>query len=110
MLKKIAIGVLVLIALLGGGLYYAYNNLDSYIRIAVEKYGTAATRTTVKLDSVKLSLTSGSGSLGGLSVGSPPGFSAKQSLNLGSISVKLDTGSVRGARQISIHQVHIDNT
>jgi hypothetical protein len=108
MLKKIAISLVVLVVIVGGGLYYVFNNLDSYVRMAIEKYGTAATRAEVTLSSVKLSLASGEGSLSGLNVGNPPGFAAKQSVYLGSIAVKLDTSSVRGTGPIVIHQIAID--
>jgi AsmA family len=108
MLKKIVLGLVVLIVIIGGVGVYLFNNLDSYIRQAVEKYGTAATHATVSLDSVKLSLTSGEGSLSGLSVGNPPGFAAKQSVYLGSIAMKLDTNSVRGTGPIIIRSIVIE--
>ena len=37
MFKKILIGLLVLVVLAGGGLYYVWSNLDHYIKVAIEK-------------------------------------------------------------------------
>src|SRR5579863_4591308 len=108
MLKKIAIGVVVLLVVIAGGAYYLFSNLDSIIKAAIEKYGTAATQAEVKLDSVKLSISSGEGSLNGLTVGNPKGFSTPQALSLGSISVKLDTSTVTGNGPIVIKEIDIE--
>jgi hypothetical protein len=43
----------------------------------------------------KLSLTSGEGTISGLIVGNPKGFSTPDSLSLGSVAVKVDTDSVK---------------
>jgi len=108
MLKKIAIGLVVLIVIVTGGGYYLFLNLDHLIKSAVEKYASAATQTKVGLDSVKLILSSGDGTLSGLSVGNPKGFSSAKALYLGSINVKLDTGTIRGNGPIVIRDVVIE--
>jgi hypothetical protein len=108
MLKKIAIGVVVLLVVIAGGAYYLFSNLDSIIKAAIEKYGTAATQAEVKLDSVKLSIASGEGALDGLTVGNPKGFTTPRALNLGSIAVKLDTSSVTGNGPIVIKEIDIE--
>lgn len=98
MLKKILIGiaaiVVVLVVAVGGGLYYVYSNLDSIVKAAIESYGGDATQTEVSVKDVKLSLTSGEGTISGLIVGNPKGFSTPESLSLGSVSVKVDPASV----------------
>jgi hypothetical protein len=108
MLKKIVLGLLVLVVLVAAVAWYGFSNLDHFIKVAVEKYGTAATQATVKLDSVTLSLTSGQGSLGGFSVGNPKGFSSATALSLGTISVAVDTNSIAGKGPIVIKSVTID--
>jgi len=108
MMKKILIGIAVLIALFGVGTYYLGANIDSIVRGAIEKYGTAATKTDVTLDKVNIILTSGQASLTALSVGSPQGFEAKKSLYLGSIAVKIDTKSIAGTGPIVIDEIAID--
>jgi hypothetical protein len=108
MLKKIAIGVVVLLVIIAGGAYYLFSNLDSIIKAAIEKYGTAATQAEVKLDSVKLSISSGEGALDGLTVGNPKGFTTPRALSLGSVAVKLDTSSVTGSGPIVIKEIDIE--
>lgn len=108
MLKKIAIGVVVLLVVIAGAAYYLFSNLDSIIKAAIEKYGTAATQAEVKLDSVKLSISSGEGALDGLTVGNPKGFTTPRALSLGSIAVKLDTSSVTGSGPIVIKEIDIE--
>lgn len=108
MLKKIAIGVVVLLVVIAGAAYYLFSNLDSIIKAAIEKYGTAATQAEVKLDSVKLSIASGEGALDGLTVGNPKGFTTPRALNFGSIAVKLDTSSVTGNGPIVIKEIDIE--
>jgi hypothetical protein len=107
-MKKILIGILVLVAVVLGGVYFVSANIDSIVEAAIEKYGTASTRTPVRLDSVKIALASGQATLGGLSVGSPEGFEAPKSLSIGNISVKLDTASVTGTGPIVIKDISID--
>jgi hypothetical protein len=99
MLKKILIGVAALVVVLvvaaGGVFYYVYSNLDSIVKAAIESVGGDATQTKVSVKDVKLSLTSGEGTISGLIVGNPKGFSTPESLSLGSVSVKVDTDSVK---------------
>ncbi len=99
-MKKVLIGIAVVAVLLvvavGGGLYYLYSNLDGIVKAAIESYGSDATQAKVSVQDVKLSLTSGEGSISGLVVGNPSGFATPQALSLGNVSVKVDTASVTG--------------
>lgn len=94
MIKKILIGVVVLLVILAGGAYYLYSNLGGIIKAAIEDYGSQATQTQVKVNNVKLSLTSGEGAISGMSIGNPKGYSASNAFALGVVSLKVDTGSV----------------
>jgi len=107
-MKKIGIGVLVLVALVGFAGWYLFMNLDHLIKVAVEKYGSQATQTTVSLDSVKLSLTSGQGELSGLGVSNPKGFSSGKAFDLGSITVLVDKSSITGNGPIIVKSVDIE--
>jgi len=94
MAKKIIIGVVVLLIVVAGGAYYLYSNLGPILKAAIEKYGSEATQTKVTVDTVKLSLSDGQGSISGLVVGNPQGFNGPKSIDLGSISLQVDTGTV----------------
>jgi hypothetical protein len=94
MLKKILIAVAALVVLLGIGAYYLYSNLGSIIEAAIEKYGTAATQATVAVDKVTLSPTDGKGSIAGLNVANPPGFSKAQAFEMGTLQLAVDIGTL----------------
>ena len=81
--------VVVLIVLVVGVL-----NLDKGIKAVVETVGPELTKSSVKLNNVDLSLSSGEGSLQGLVVGNPAGFKAPNAFSLGEISFVIDPESV----------------
>lgn len=95
-MKKILIGVAVVVVLAVGGVVYFASNLDSIIKAAVEKFGSEATKTQVTLSSVDLSLQSGEASLNGFKMTNPAGFKTDQAMSFGTVSVKIDTGSLTG--------------
>jgi len=75
-------------------LFFVVSSLDSIIKAAVEKYGSEVTQVEVRLDKAKVSITSGEGTLRGLTVGNPKGFKTDRAFSLGEISVALDVGTV----------------
>ena len=105
MFKKL---LLIIVLVIAAGVFYFYTNLDSLIKNAIQKYGSAATQTQVELGGVHVSLTSGEGSLKDLSVGVPEGFKSARSFFLGEIKVKVDTKSARGNGPIIINEIIID--
>ena len=108
MMKKLLIGLVVLLALIGGGVYYVHSNLDSLLQSAIEKYGSQATQTKVNLKKIHIGLTTGEGALNGLTVKNPSGFSSADAISLGTIEVALDINSLKGDGPIIIRQVKID--
>lgn len=88
----IALGFLVV--LLAAGLFFLLSNLDRIVAAAIEKYGSNATGTPVKVSSVRIKLREGEGSISNLSVGNPGGFSTPKAVSLGTITIALDTGSI----------------
>ena len=51
-MKKILIGLVVVIVIVAGGLFYVWHNLGSLIKTVVEKAGTEATQVKVSLKDV----------------------------------------------------------
>ena len=94
-MKKLAIRLLIglivviILGVLAVGLF-----LDSAIKHGVEKIGPMVTKTDIKLDSVSLSLLSGSGKVKGLVVGNPEGFKTPSAIQVGSASLALQPGSL----------------
>ena len=107
MWKKILIGLVILVALGAGGVWYLLSNLDGMVKAMIEKYGSEATRATVTVQSVHLSLTTGEGTITGLRIGNPAGFSTPAAFTLGSVTVKLDTASLPGTGPIVLRAVDI---
>ena len=96
-MKKVLIGIAVLVVVIGVGVYWFLGNLDSLIKAAIEEYGSKITKTEVTLDKVEVSPTSGAGSLTGFTMGNPAGFKSDSAFKLGQVSVTLDTESIGGA-------------
>ncbi len=94
MKKKLVIGIGVLVVIIVVGVFFIYSSLDSIIEKAIEKYGSEITQTTVSLDGVKISPTSGQGALMGLQVGNPKGFSSEYAFQIGTIKINLDVKSI----------------
>jgi hypothetical protein len=96
-MKKIILGVvLLLIIAVGGGIFYLLHNLDAIVKMAIEKYGSQAIQTPVRVDKVRIKLQEGSASISGLTIANPPGFSMPHAFALGDISVGIDINSLTG--------------
>jgi uncharacterized protein involved in outer membrane biogenesis len=85
----IALVVLIIVAGLGVRLF-----LDAAIKRGVETFGPKLTKVDIKLQSVNLSLLSGSGSIKGLVVGNPEGFKEPSAIRVGYASLTLKSSSV----------------
>ncbi|WNK01418.1 hypothetical protein L2D14_08280 [Thalassospiraceae bacterium LMO-JJ14] len=106
-MKKVFIGVGVVVVLLVAGGIYLYSNLGGIIKSAVETYGSEATKAEVTLNSVDLDATSGKAALNKLSVGNPSGFKTPSAFELGAIAVQIDTSTLN-SDPIVINSVLID--
>ena len=68
--------------------------LDSAVKKGVETVGPMVTKVDVKLNSVSISVLSGSGSVRGLVVGNPEGFKTPSAISVGSASLNIVPKSV----------------
>jgi AsmA family len=91
LLVRILIGlvVLVILVVLAVGLF-----LDGAIKKGVETIGPRIAKVDIKLDSVNLSLLSGSAKIKGLVVGNPEGYKTPNAISVGSTSVSVSPGSL----------------
>ncbi len=85
----IALVVVIIVAVLVVGFF-----LDAAIKRGVETFGPKLTKVDVKLQSVSLSLLSGSGSIKGLVVGNPEGFKEPKAISVGAASLSLKPSSL----------------
>lgn len=93
-MKKILIGVGVLVTVIIGAFVFLLSSLDTIVKKVIEDVGSQVTGVKVSVGGVKISLSEGKGSISGLTIANPPGFSSDPAIRLGEISLALDTGSV----------------
>jgi len=86
--------VLVLVVLVIAAVVLLALFLDHAIKKGVETAGPRLTQVSVELDSVNLSLLSGSGSLKGLVIGNPEGYKSPHAIRVGRASVRLSPRSL----------------
>ena len=73
---------------------FVLTNLNTIVKKAIEKYGSEAAQTPVRVKQVKISLKEGSGGIYGLSVGNPHGFEMPLAFYLGEAKVDIDPKSL----------------
>jgi hypothetical protein len=106
-MKKLLIGAGVLVVVAAVGIFVLVSNLDSVIKQAIETVGPKVTQADVTVEEVTLDLADGAAEIRGLHLGNPAGFQTKRAMNLGLVSVRIDTDTVT-SDEIVIHEVVID--
>ena len=99
----LAVVAVVVIALIVIGVF-----LNHIVRRAIETHGPRLTQTSVSLDTVDLSLLTGSAKVKGLAVGNPEGYRTPHSIMAGEIAVGLDPMSIF-SRKVVIRSIHIES-
>ena len=77
------------------GAFVVVWSLDWIVKRTIERYGSAATKSTVHVDSVALSLLGGSAAIDELSVANPSGFSTAKVFRLAKVRLAVDRQSIR---------------
>ena len=103
-MKKVLIGLGVLVVVLGVVLWRVYANLDLIVAKLIEDVGSEVTQTQVRVVGVNLDLKNGRAGVSQLSVANPAGFSSPKIFSLDLLSLAIDTGSV-GSNPIIIDEV-----
>ncbi len=85
------------------GLFY----LGPIVKMGIEKFGPEITKVPVTVESVNVSILSGSASVKGLVVGNPQGFPSPHAIKVGNMSVRLEPLSVLSDK-IVIHSIRVD--
>jgi hypothetical protein len=104
MKKKLLLIALVVVVLLVVGTVIGATFLGSIVKKGVETVGPQLTKTELKLDSARVSVLSGSGSLHGLVVGNPEGFKTPAAIKAGAIRLGVRPGSVFADK---VHVTHL---
>lgn len=97
-----------LILLLIGGVWAAMStDWQSLVRSLVRKYGTQAVGTSVNIGKINLSLLDGKGGVSNITVANPKGYSSDHIIELGNVSVNVDTKSLT-EKTIVINEIRVD--
>jgi len=96
-------GLIVVVVLLVVAVIAVSLLLDGAIKKGVETFGPQLTKVSVKLDSVKVSILSGSGGVKGLVVGNPEGFRTANAVSVGHASLGLSPGSLLSDKVVIKH-------
>jgi hypothetical protein len=103
-LKVTVLGLLILLI---AGYFVAAYAMGSVVKAGVNKVGPGITQSKVELAGASLSPLTGSGTLTGLAVGNPKGWSENNAFFLGKVSIDLEPASVF-SDTIVINEVIID--
>ncbi|MBN1781943.1 hypothetical protein JW948_12500 [bacterium] len=85
---------IIIVLLVAGGVFYVLNNLNYLVKSAIEKYGSEAVQTAVRVQRVDISLKEGSAAIAGLTVANPKGYQMKHAFSLGETGADIDLKSV----------------
>lgn len=94
MKRILIVGVVVLVAAIAVAAWFLLANLNSLVASAIEQEGSRIVGTSVRVGSVSIDVRGGSGTIRGLRVANPAGFSGGDAFTLGEITLALDTGSL----------------
>ena len=95
--RFVLVGVAGLLVVVFGLIIYLYTNLDAIVKREIENYGSQLTGTTVWVESVSISPTDGKGTLRGLHIANPSGFSSEDAFSLAEITLDLDPSTITGS-------------
>jgi hypothetical protein len=93
-MKKVLIGLVVIVVALGGVFYYLASNLDGILKQVIETQGSSALGTDVRVDSVAVDLRGGTATINGFRVANPDGFSDADMMRFDELHVALDLASI----------------
>lgn len=90
LIKIAAVLVVILVIVVAVVLY----NINSIAKSTIETGGTQALGVPTKVDSVSISLLSGTAAVNKLNIANPPGFKTPHLLDIGKFNVEVDTGTL----------------
>ena len=106
-MRKFLIFLVVVLAIIGAGLYFLYSNLGTVVAFAIEQGGSSAMETTVDVEGAEVSLEEGRASITGLTIGIPGCYSDGMALTLRGISVAIDANQTN-QNLVTITELRVD--
>ncbi len=100
-LRSMALGAgVVVVVVVAAAVYFLLTSLDAIVERAIERYGSEITGTAVRVASVDISLSSGRGTVRGLTVANPEGFSSDSTFSLEEITLQIDVDTVTSSPMV----------
>lgn len=107
--RKVLIFAGALAIVIAAALIFIWTNINGLVKAAIERYGSEATKTAIRVSSVSIHLASGKGVIAGLTVANPFGFSSPYVFRLGTISARIDPATVT-THPIVIDEIRISDS
>lgn len=101
---KIIIGLVVLLVI---ALVVVAFSINGIIKTGVETVGPKVTKVSIKLDGVSVMPLSGGGSVKGLVVGNPQGYTAETAIKVGKASLSVSPGSLM-SEKIVVKSIYVE--
>ena len=106
-MKKVLIGLVVIVIVIAAAIYYVLGNLDSIVESAIEKHGSEALKTSVDVGSVSIQLKEGAAQINDLTIDNPKGFDTDYLFFMGTTRVQLDVKRI-SSELIVIREILLD--
>lgn len=107
-MKKALVVLAVLALIAAGAAYWAYHSVDLIVKVALEHFGPDVTGVAIKVGDVSISPRDGRGTLKGVEIGNPAGFTSPRAARLGEMSVVIDPATL-GAPVILIREIKVES-
>ena len=101
----VVIAVVVVLAVVA--VFITLSKLDSLVATGIERAGTHVAGTKVSVGGVDISIREGRGSIKGLEIANPAGFSDRNVFGLGEVTIDVDVESIRSQDPIVIEAIYI---
>jgi len=95
-MKKAAIGLVIVLLLIGGGVFLLFSNLDKIVEAGIETAGSSAIGSQVEVGSVAIDLSAGSASIFNFSIANPAGYSNAQMISFDELSLAINLQDTSG--------------
>lgn len=107
-MKKLAIGVGVVMVVAAVAVYLLIGNLDKILKGAIESIGTELLGVPVTVAAVELDVKTGSGQISGFTIANPAGYQAPEAFRMEKIRLGIDIRSL-GRQPFIINELVIQN-
>jgi len=108
-MKKIALSLVIILALVTGFFFWFTSSIDEIIRQKIETVGSELTGTAVTVGSVELDLKEGAGTISELIIANPHGYTTSHALSLNQLTLNIGLRSLVEQKPIIIELLTINN-